>query len=93
LGTWAVVSALEAGNGFTVMITEQRLTRLRPIALLLASHDGRPVVSDRAGRVIQIALAIYLMPALLVVLVVGGIGMMVLAVGRLVSGPVREPLG
>ena len=75
------------------MITEQRSTRLRPIARLSATRDRRPVVSDHAGRLIQIALALYLLPALLVVLAVGGVGMTMLAVGRLVTGPVREPLG
>jgi hypothetical protein len=83
----------KASQGFTVMITEQRSTRLRPIARLSASRDRRPVASDRAGRLIQIALALYLIPALLVVLAVGGVGMTMLAVGRLVTGPVREPLG
>jgi hypothetical protein len=75
------------------MITEQRSTRLRAIARLSASRDRRPVASDHAGRLIQIALALYLIPALLVVLAVGGVGMTMLAVGRLVTGPVREPLG
>ena len=75
------------------MITEQRSARLRPVARLSVSQDRRPVVSDHAGRLIQIALALYLIPALLVVLAVGGAGMMVLVVGRLVIGPVREPLG
>ncbi len=75
------------------MITEQRSARLRPIARLSTSQDRRPVASDHAGRLIQIALALYLMPALLVVLALGGVGMLVLVVGRLVNGPVREPLG
>ena len=38
------------------------------------------VSADWAGRLVQIALAIYLLPALLVVLVVGGLGMLVIAV-------------
>ncbi len=75
------------------MITEQRSARLRPIPRLSPSQDRRPVASDYAGRLVQIALALYLIPALLVVLAVGGVGMTVLVVGRLVSGPVREPLG
>ena len=76
-----------------VMMAEQRSVRLRPSARLSASRDRRSGASDHAGRFIQIALALYLIPALLVVLAVGGIGMMVLVVGRLVTGPVREPLG
>ena len=75
------------------MITEQRSPRFGTIARLATSQDRRPVASDHAGRLIQIALALYLIPALLVVLAVGGVGMMVLAVGRLFIGPVREPLG
>jgi nitrate reductase NapE component len=75
------------------MMTEQRSARLRPIARLSASQDRRSVASDHAGRLIQIALALYLIPALVVVLAVGGVGMMVLMVGRLVTGPIREPLG
>lgn len=84
---------LEAGKGFTMMITEERSAKLRPIVRLSTSQDRCSVASDHAGRLIQIALALYLMPALLVVLAVGGIGMGVLAVGRLVTGPVHEPLG
>jgi hypothetical protein len=75
------------------MITEQRSARLRPIAHLSASQDRRPIACDHAGRLIQIALALYLIPALLVVLAMGGVGMMVLVVGRFVTGPVQEPLG
>jgi len=36
----------------------------------------------RPGRLVRIILAIYLLPALLVVLAVGGIGLLVLAVAR-----------
>jgi hypothetical protein len=75
------------------MMTEQRSARFRPIAPLSASRDRRFGASDHAGRFIQITLALYLIPALLVVLAVGGVGMMVLVIGRLVTGPVREPLG
>jgi hypothetical protein len=34
---------------------------------------------------IQIVLALYLIPVLLVVLIVGGVGLLVLAVGRFIS--------
>jgi hypothetical protein len=54
----------------------------------------------RAGRLIPIILALYLTPALLVLLVVGGISMLVLAVARailsIVYGPEawpRSPVG
>jgi len=55
--------------------------------------DSRSVGGDLAGRLIQIALALYLIPALLVVLVVGGVGMLVLTVGRLFSGPTQRSIG
>jgi len=50
------------------------------------------VAGRMAGRTIQIALAIYLLPALLVVLSVGCLGMALLAGGRLILGPGRELL-
>jgi hypothetical protein len=74
------------------MITEQRSPRFRTIAPLATFQDRHPVACEHVGRVIQIALALYLVPALLVVLAVGGVGMIVLLVGRLVAGPVHEPL-
>ena len=75
-----------------MMISAQRLVRSRRI-------DRRAVITEKpshaghlAGRVIQIALAIYLLPALLVVLSVGSVGMVVMAGRRLFSGVVRAPL-
>jgi hypothetical protein len=84
---------LKAGKGFTVMLTEQGSVRFQPIARLSASQDRHSGAGDHAGRFIQIALALYLIPALLVVLAVGGVGMLLLVIGRLVTGTVREPLG
>jgi hypothetical protein len=55
--------------------------------------DERPVRSDLAGRLIQITLALYLIPVLLIVLAVGSIGMLVLAGGRLFIGPMHGPAG
>lgn len=46
-----------------------------------------------AGRLIQMTLAIYLLPVLLVVLVVTGVGMATLAVSRLFGTPVHNPVG
>jgi hypothetical protein len=45
----------------------------------------------RPGRLIPILLALYLTPALLVVLLVGGIGVLVLAVARAITSIVRGP--
>jgi len=41
-----------------------------------------PVLSHLAGRLIQVTLAFYLLPAVLVVLAVGGLGMLILKVGN-----------
>jgi hypothetical protein len=45
----------------------------------------------RPGRIIPIFLALYLTPALLVVLLVGGVGMLVLAVARAITSIVHGP--
>lgn len=42
-------------------------------------------------RLVQAALAIYLVPALAIVLVVGGLGLLVLAVARVVAWAVSGP--
>ena len=54
----------------------------------------------RPGRIVRIILAIYLLPALLVVLAVGGLGLLVLAVARAITSVVhgrevqpRSPVG
>jgi hypothetical protein len=75
-----------------MMIAEQRSARLRNAARVSAPHESRSVTGDQASRLIQIALALYLVPALLIVLAVGGVGMIVLAVGRLFTVPVRGSL-
>lgn len=45
------------------------------------------------GRLLQAALAVYLLPALLIVLLVGGIGLIVLAIGQGVGRIARGPTG
>jgi hypothetical protein len=45
--------------------------------------DRQPVGAAWLGRLIQVALALYLTPVLLIVVIVGGMGMLVLAVARL----------
>jgi hypothetical protein len=67
------------------MITHPRTTRSRiPVAASGAFSD-RSEGTAWLSRLIQIALAIYLIPALLIVLVVGGLGMVVVAAARLLS--------
>ena len=55
--------------------------------------DIRSVSGDRAGRLLQMALAIYLIPALLVVLVASAVGMLILTVGRLFANPLPRSAG
>lgn len=54
-----------------------------------SSRDGAS--RDRPGRLIPILLAVYLTPALLVVLLVGGVGMLVLAAARTIAVVVHGP--
>ena len=75
------------------MITQQRSVRLHAVTQVPSSVDTGSVGSELAGRSIQMALALYLVPALLIVLLVGGVGMLVLMVGRLFTGPVHRPVG
>lgn len=64
------------------MATHLRTTQLRiPVAASGAIPD-RSQGTTWPCRLIQIALALYLIPALLAVLVVGGIGVVVLAAAR-----------
>lgn len=78
------------------MIVQQRLPRLKNAACLRRLHatmDKHTVAIDRTGRLIQIFLALYLIPVLLVVLAVGGLGMLVLGIGQAFTGPARQSLG
>jgi len=72
------------------MITEPRSARLRVVTPVSKVMDNRLAGRDWAGRLIQMALALYLIPALLIVLIVGGMGMLVLTVGRLFTGPIQR---
>jgi hypothetical protein len=52
---------------------------------------GKSARKFRPGRLIPILLALYLIPALLVVLAVGGVGMLVLAVARAIAWIMHGP--
>jgi hypothetical protein len=69
-----------------VMITQSRFARFRAAVSSSKAFPEAKTEHNLSGRLIQIALAIYLLPALLIVLVVGAAGMLVLAVGRLFAG-------
>jgi hypothetical protein len=64
------------------MVTQQQSAPIRRVAHMSLSVDERSVTSDRVGRLVQIALAVWLIPALLAVLMVGSLGMLVLSIGR-----------
>jgi hypothetical protein len=59
--------------------------RFRPSIRLAKATRRSYSLSHQAGRLVQIMLTIYLIPVLLLVLLVGGMGMLVLAIGRIVS--------
>jgi hypothetical protein len=69
------------------MITQSRPVRFQPVNVVLESADKGPVGNNLAGRFIPSILAFYLLPVLMIVLMVGGMGMLVLALGRLIAGP------
>ena len=74
------------------MIISQRLTRSRRVVLQALTTEQPSVAVLVAGRMVQIALALYLLPALLVVLLVGCLGLAFLAGSRLLTGPIRAIL-
>lgn len=65
--------------------------RARPGIRPRGKAVGEVVDRGRPGRLIPILLALYLTPALLVVLLVGGIGMLVLAAARAITWVLRGP--
>ncbi len=72
------------------MITQSDPVRLRPVTLISDSRDNRSAGSALVGRLVQMTLALYLIPALMIVLIVGGVAMFVLMVARLLHGPIRQ---
>jgi hypothetical protein len=74
-----------------MVVTQQRLSSARRVARVSVSEDNRGLATNSAGRLLRIALAIYLIPALLAVLAVGTLGMLVLAVSG--CSPVRQAHG
>ncbi len=71
------------------MITKERSATVLTIGRRPVTPDFVPVVSDAAGRLVQMTLAIYLLPVLLVVLGMGGLGMLAIWTGRFFAGPLR----
>lgn len=72
------------------MIATRRLAVSRDSGRRLALGDRGRVMSDYVGRLLQTVLAIYLLPALVIVLAVGAVGMIILAVSRFWIAPVHR---
>ena len=71
-----------------------QLRSVRPTSIVqLVKQSEESVVAHVAGRLIQITLALYLLPALLIVLAVGGIGMFIIKTSQLITGPVKSSPG
>jgi hypothetical protein len=73
------------------MFTSQRPTIPGNVAEEPACEDGDSAVNYYVGRLIQIALALWLLPALVVVLAVSGIGIVALAISRMITRSVSQP--
>jgi hypothetical protein len=71
-----------------------QLRSARPTSIVQpAKQSDESVVAHVAGRLIQITLALYLLPALLIVLAVGGIGIFIIKTSQLITGPVKRSPG
>lgn len=74
-----------------MMSTQLRSTQLGGVGRTSGAMDGPSSGMGRLSRLVQVALALYLIPALLIVLVVGGCGLLVLAVARALTTVVYGP--
>jgi hypothetical protein len=74
------------------LTTQIRSARSKAIIQLAQASEKESFVSRLAGRLIQITLALYLLPALLGVLVVGGIGIFILKFSQLLTTPTEGSL-
>ena len=61
------------------------------LTLLEEPVEGHSVPHRRVGRMIQITLALYLLPAFLIVLVVGGAGVLILKICLLLKYLFERP--
>lgn len=75
------------------IITELRSRPSKELVQLANPSVQEPVISHLAGRLIQVTLAFYLLPALLVVLAVGGLGILILKIGNLFMGSFERSAG
>ncbi len=73
------------------MSIQVRALRARPGIMMRGARAQGPDQVSAWGRLLQAALAVYLIPVLLVVLVVGGVGLLVLTLGQAVGWIAHSP--
>jgi hypothetical protein len=66
-------------------ITHFRSVRVNTVAHLPGPANDHALSQHLVGRLIEITLTLYLLPAFLIVLVVGGVGIVVLKIDRLLT--------
>jgi hypothetical protein len=74
------------------LTTQLRFARSKAIVQRARASGEESSLSRLAGRLIQITLALYLLPALLAVLMVGGIGIFILKFSQLLTTPTKGSL-
>jgi hypothetical protein len=72
------------------VMTQLRPTPSKTLVRLAQVPEGQSVVTHVAGRLIQITLALYLLPAFLVALLVGGVGILIIKVTHLLTSAVER---
>ena len=73
-------------------MTQLRSVCSNVVVQLREPADEHSILYHIAGRLIQITLALYLLPAFLILLVVAGVGMLALRIGRILTDLVGNSL-
>ena len=82
----------KSGAGSMTTMTQLRSMCSNVVVQLREPADEHSVLYHLAGRLIQITLALYLLPAFLILLVVAGVGMLALRIGRILADLVGNSL-
>jgi hypothetical protein len=85
IGFRSIIPVLKSDGGSMAVTTQIRSVHSNRNSQLTQQLEKESVVSRLTGRVIQITLALYLLPALLAVLAVGGVGISILKFCQLFS--------
>jgi hypothetical protein len=72
------------------VMTHLRPTPSKTLVRMAEAPEEQSVVTYLAGRLIQITLALYLLPAFLVVLLVGGGGILLIRISHLLTGAIER---